>query len=374
MKKIVFILVFMGSSLLYAQKGDKKDFYLRGDYNFGFILQHHNNMGQLVNGFINGFELNFIKPTDGSKLWHHENNFPEQGVGFAFFNLDNPKQLGNVYAIFSFYEIPLNAKEKKFRLYMRLAPGLAYTPVYFNAIDNHKNNVVSSPFNAYVNFKWYFHWDISNKLRWEGGLNFSHASNGRARVPNLGINMVTLNSGFVYKFLSAQKTNYTLVDSSAKRVSKNEILLWFTLGRNQVDVLGKIYTAQNYSATYYHNIRNTHKLGAGLEVCYNPANLVILQADSVKLSSNLQNTQVGIKFAYSYNAGRLSFPVEMGYMFYSKFTDDGLFFHRIGIRYYLKNNFVAMVTLKTHWAVASYFEFGAGYRIPIKKKNYATIN
>ncbi len=374
LKKAAFIFAFIFSSLLYAQQGDKKDFYLRGDYNFGFILQHHNNMGQLVNGFINGFELNFIKPTNGSKLWHHENNFPEQGIGFAFFNLDNPKQLGNLYAIFGFYEIPLNKKEKPFRLYLRLAPGLAFTPVYFDAINNHKNNVLSSPMSAYVNFKWYYHWDITNKLRWEGGLNFSHASNGRARVPNLGINMVTLNAGFVYKFLAAQKTNYTSVDSSSKRVAKNELLLWATFGYNQVDVLGKVYVAQNYSANYYHNTRNTHKFGVGLEVCYNPANLVILKADSVKLSSNIQNTQVGVKFAYSYNAGRLSFPVEMGYMLYSKFTDDGLFFHRIGVRYYFKNNFVAMVTLKTHWAVASYFEFGAGYRIPLKKKNYATTN
>ncbi len=331
-------------------------------------------MGQLVNGFIKGAEINFIKPTCGDRLWHYENNFPERGIGFVYFDLDNPKQLGNLYALFGFYEIPLNDKPRPFRVYMRLSPGLAYTPVYFDPIYNHKNNVMSSPFSAYVNFKWFWRWDISKNFRWEGGFNFSHASNGRAVVPNLGINMVTLNSGFTYKFLAKEKTPFCCVDSCTKRLSKNEILLWGALGVNQVEVKGKIYIAQNYSGTLYTNVRNTHKFGAGLEICYNPANRYVLELDSIPLSSDFLNTQVGFKMAYCYNAGRMSFPVEMGCFLYSKFKEDGLFFHRIGLRYYFKNNFVALFTLKTHWAIANYFEFGAGYRIPIKKRNYATVN
>src|ERR1700752_2984233 len=110
-------------SLLQAQQSNPNDWYIRGANNYGFILQHHNNYGNLINGFIYGQEINFIKPAAGDKLWHHENNFLERGVGITYFNLDNPKQLGNIYAIYAFYEIPLNKKEKPFRLYMRLAPG-----------------------------------------------------------------------------------------------------------------------------------------------------------------------------------------------------------------------------------------------------------
>jgi hypothetical protein len=370
-----FLVAFACLALgLAAQQGDKKDFYLRADYNHGFILQHRNNMGQLVNGFIRGLELNYIKPTTGNKLWHYENNFPERGIGFVFFDLDNPRQLGNLYALFCFYEIPLNDKFTPFRLYMRLSPGITYTPVYFDPLTNHKNNVLSSPFSAYVNFKWFYRWDINSRLRWEFGLNFSHASNGRSTVPNLGINMVTLNSGFTCKFPAKEKTAVASIDSSARRPSPKEVLLWAAFGFNQVEVLGKTYIAQNYSATYHYNLRNTHKFGFGLEVSYNPANLFMLREDSIPLSSNLANTQVGVKLAYAYNCGRLSFTVEMGYFLYTKFTDDGPFFHRIGMRYYFKNNFVAVLTLKTHWAVANYFEFGAGYRIPLKKKNNATTD
>ncbi|HWY37758.1 MAG TPA: acyloxyacyl hydrolase [Bacteroidia bacterium] len=370
MKKAFFLLFSCVFSLLQAQQGNPNDWYIRGSDHFGFILQHHNSFGNLVNGFVNGGEVNFIKPAAGDKLWHHENNFLERGVGFACFDLGNPKQLGNVYAAFVFYEIPLSKKEKPFRLYMRLAPGIAYTPVHFDALENHKNNIISSPINAYVNFKWFYKWDLCRRWRLEGGLNFSHASNGRAVVPNLGVNIVTWNTGLTYKFFSNKVLVKPLaVDSGSKAPSKHELLFWTAFGLNQVEVLGTHYVAQNYSFSYYYNKRNTHKFGGGIDLFYNPANIAQMKLSGDTLSSNLQNVQVGIKFSYCYNVGRWSLPVEMGYYAYTAFKGDGYFFHSIGMRYHFKNNIVAVMELKTNWAVANYFAFGVGYRLPLKKKN-----
>ena len=112
MKKLFLSISVCLCTLLQAQQSKPGDWYLRGANNYGFILQHRNNMGDLVNGYINGAEINFVKPAAGDKLWHHENNFLERGIGVAYFNLDNPAQLGNVYALFAFFEIPLNKKEK----------------------------------------------------------------------------------------------------------------------------------------------------------------------------------------------------------------------------------------------------------------------
>lgn len=371
---LLFIFLLLTTSV-FCQQGDKDDFYIRGAANYGYIAQHHDNMGNLINGNIYGLELNYVKPSAGNKLWQYENNFPEKGVGFTFFNLDNPKQLGNIYAAYGFYDIPLRAKEKKFRFYLRLCPGIAYLPVYFDPITNHKNNVISTPINAYVNFKFYWRWNITQKLCMEVGINLSHASNGSFSVPNQGLNMITLNGGFVYKFLTKNKTAVTVVDSSTRAVSKNELLAWLGYGGSSIyPALGKRYLAQTYSFAYYRNVRNTHKWGIGVDVYYNPSNIQQLRDDSTPVSNNFQNIQLGVKLAYAYNIGRLSLPVEMGVYALSKYKDDGLFFHRIGMRYYFKNNFVAVLSLKTHWAIASYFEFGAGYRFPLKNKKYETTD
>ena len=369
MKKLFLFIFVCLFTLLQAQQSKPGDWYLRGANNYGFILQHHNNMGDLVNGYINGAEIDFVKPAAGNKLWHHENNFLDRGIGFAYFNLDNPTQLGNVYALFAFYEIPLNKKEKPFRLYMRLAPGMAYAPKHFDPLENHKNNVISSPINAYVNFKWFYQWNIGKHWRVDGGLNFSHASNGRAVVTNLGVNMVTWNTGLVYKFLSTkEQPKEFVVDSSSKAPSRHELLFWTSFGINEVDVLGKKYLAQNYSASYYYNKRNTHKFGGGVEFFYNPANIAQMKLSGDTMTNNLQNVQVGIKFSYCYNVGRWSLPVEMGYYAVTTFKGDGIFYHRIGMRYHFKNNMVAVIGLKTNFAVANYFDFGVGYRLPLKKK------
>jgi hypothetical protein len=372
LKKCVLLLLIFSASLVFGQQptADKNDVYFRAAYNYGFIAQQHNTIGHLVNGNIWGFELNYIKPTAGHKSWHKESNYPEYGVGFSFFNLDNPKQLGNLYSLFFFYDFPLSKKERDFKFHLRVAEGFAYAPVHFDPITNHKNNVISNPENVYINFKYFFGWNIGKLFRWEAGLNFSHASNGRFKVPNLGVNMVTLNSGIVFKLPCQQKTVLDKIDSSSKAVTKHELLFWAAFGANEVgQPEGKKYLAQSYSAAYYFNKKNKHKFGAGIDIYYNAANLAQLQADSsVHISSKLQNIQVGVKLAYAFNVGRLSMPVELGYHVLSKFVDGSQFFSRIGMRYYFKNNVVAVISLKTQWAVANYIEFGAGYRLPLKTK------
>lgn len=371
LKKCALVILLFYGSLMFAQPtADMNDSHFRVAYNYGFIAQQHNTIGDLVHGNIWGLDVNYIKPTAGNKLWHKENNYPEYGVGFSFFNLDNPKQLGNLYALYFFYDIPLNKKPKPFKFHLRIAEGFAYAPVHFDPITNHKDNLISNPENVYINFKYFFGWNIGKFFRWEGGINFSHASNGRFKVPNLGVNMVTLNSGLVFKLPCKQKTIIDKVDSSSKAVSKHELLFWAAFGLNEVGMPeGKKYLAQSYSATYYFNKKNRNKFGAGIDVYYNAANLAQLKADTtVHLSSNLQNIQVGVKLAYAYNIGRLSLPVELGYHVISKFVDGSQFFSRIGMRYYFKNNVVAIISLKTQWAVANYIEFGAGYRLPLKTK------
>jgi hypothetical protein len=104
-----------------------------------------------------------------------------------------------------------------------------------------------------------------------------------------------------------------------------------------------------------------------LDVFYNPANKInIYQEDSIVIS-DAENIQLGLKIGWTYNIGNLSLPLEMGYYLKSMYTSDGPVYHRIGMRYYFKNNIFASLTLKSHWARADFFEYGLGYRFPIKR-------
>ncbi|MFL5753045.1 MAG: acyloxyacyl hydrolase [Bacteroidia bacterium] len=365
---LFFCLVYTS---VYSQADNPYSYYMRTSANYGYIMQHRNSMGHLIKGHIYGGEIDYVLPTKGDEVWHYENNFPEKGIAFSYYNLGNPEQLGSLYAIAPFYEIPLKARKSPSRLYLRLSSGLAYATKRFDPIANHKNNVISVNFNAFVNFKWFYQFDITNRLRLEAGLNFSHASNGKYKAPNLGINMLTLNSGLIYKFRSKKEIAPVICsDSSSCAPSRHEIYALAAIGFNEVEPPGGAkYAAETYTLGYYYNRRNTHKFGGGLDLYYLGAVAEeIYREDSVRYSNPARYIQVGAKFSYCYNVGRTVFPVEFGYYLKTPYLGDGLFFHRIGVRHYLKNNIILNFSLKTHWAVASFFEFGAGYRIPLKKK------
>jgi hypothetical protein len=316
--KYFFFFLFFCCFNAYSQISSDNDYYLRGAYIIGSNITFQNYSSNTIKSkFINGFEFNYIKPTTGKKLWQHENNFPEYGLGFTYYNLNNPKELGNIYATYIFCDIPLSKKEKTFRLYLRLATGIAYTPTHFDPISNPDNYMLSTPINAYANFKCFYRWNFKKNFCWDLGLSYSHASNGNSNLPNLGANMVTMNTGVVYKFIKSQKAVITKIDSSTYVKSKYEIVLWAGEGIVQKKIFGKKYLAQSYSATSYYDFRNTQKIGMGIDMFYNAANIDSMKQEGVVLSNNFQNLQAGIKVAYSYSLGRLSLPVELGYYIFS---------------------------------------------------------
>jgi hypothetical protein len=58
----------------------------------------------------------------------------------------------------------------------------------------------------------------------------------------------------------------------------------------------------------------------------------------------------------------------MGIYIHQITRPDGLFFHRIGMRYYHSSGVILNATLRSHFAVAYCFELGLGYNVRWKKK------
>lgn len=331
-------------------------------------MQHRATIGHLITGYVPMFELNIVKPSDGSKMWHLENNKPDVGLTFSLIDFGNPKVLGQSYSISPFIEIPLNKKERASRVIFRVSWGLSYLTKRFDIRQNHKNIAIGSNWNAFVQYRFLWHLNLSPKLRLEPGLGISHVSNGRMQVPNLGLNLISINMGLTYK-ISDPKSEITKIDSSMKAKSRHELLAWVAAGVNEKDPPGgPKLPAYTLSVNYFFNKRNTHKIGAGLDVYYEESHVMDLEHFGYPYKSYADKLRAGIKFAYSYNVGRISFPLEMGYYFYSPYNDDGPFFHRFGIRYTGDKGLFLQFGMKSHWVVAYHFDLGVGYRLPIGKK------
>ena len=65
---------------------------------------------------------------------------------------------------------------------------------------------------------------------------------------------------------------------------------------------------------------------------------------------------------YQFNMHRLMVPIEFGFYAYSKNKSVGFMYHRIGLRYQVSKHLLFNLTLKTHFAVAEYIEWGLGWK------------
>ncbi len=365
----LYTLIFLFLSIIsFGQNGvtGNPDWFIKTAYNRGFILEQHSNIGLLVKDYPDMYEINIGKPTLGNKLWHIENNKPDLGISFSVIDFKNPQQLGYSFALAPFAEIPLNRKEKPSRVIMRLAWGVTYMTKSFDIFSNHKNIVIGSHINSFVQFKWFWHLKLTKNLRFEPGFAFSHVSNGRAKNPNLGLNLVSLNAGLNYIITSSKKIPVLKIDSSGRVKSKNEILIYSAFGFNRREVATTPLYCGLLSFSYQRNVRNTHKFSAGIDVFldqnYLADQIIILN----KKAQGIDNIRVAARIGYSYNLGRVSFPIEIGYYVLQKIQPDGFVVSRIGMRYYSPIGLVASVGLRTHFAVAYDFEYGLGYRFFIK--------
>ncbi|MBA2612918.1 MAG: acyloxyacyl hydrolase [Bacteroidetes bacterium] len=357
------------SCIITAQNGvtGNPDWQIKPTINEGFILIHRSTIGHLVTGYPSIYEVDVSKPTLGNKLWHLENNKPDIGVSFQCLDFKNPKQLGYALILAPYVEIPLNVNEKRSRVVMRLCWGATYVTKAFDIQNNRKNIAIGSHFNSFVQFKWFWQFKLSKNLRFEPGFAFSHASNGKSRNPNLGLNVVSLNAGLNILIPSKKPRIESIkVDSSGRVKSKNEIFVFAAIGFNQHEIATPELKTFVVSAAYQRNIRNTHKFSAGIDVFYDQNFLYDYEVDLQKKPIGLDQMRMSARLGYSYNIGRISLPIEMGYYVFQQDKPDGYVVSRIGVRYYSACGLVGHFGLRTHFAVAYCFEYGLGYRFFIK--------
>ncbi len=321
--------------MLNAKNVPPRDFLLSPQLHYGYIMSHRNNMTNLIKGHIYGGELNYLFRTDGTKPWQQIHKYPEIGICALHMYLANPQQLGTLEALYPYANIRLNNTDRKMSLNLRLGVGLGYATKSFDRIENHKNNVVGAHVNAFVNIRFNTAIMLSNSWRLDAGIGLSHASNGAFKTPNLGLNMATLNAGLGYVF--GNKSMLFKKDSIPLSQKKWHPSVIAVMGVKELEPPGgPHYLAYGLQMNLYRTLNYKNKLGGGVEMAYNNATKQHWADDSVFVTNFSDIVQAGAKVSYAFTMYRLSLPIDFGVYFYKKEHINGMFFHRIGLRYMLK--------------------------------------
>jgi Lipid A 3-O-deacylase (PagL) len=266
-----------------------------------------------------------------------------------------------MYGAYPFMNFHLNRNYKE-RLYFRVGAGLGYMPVIYNAETNHKNDVIGSHINAMVNFRLNCHFYLSDNVRLETGVGLTHCSNGAYQTPNLGINLITANTGISYCFSGAKRSvEKPFIDTAKTKKIENDIFV--SSGLSEIEPPGgKKYLDLTLSYIAFKRLNSKNKLGLGVDVFNNQANIARLHVDGV-YPTTLAITQYGVKAAYELRLGNLSLPIEIGSYLYTLYVGNGYLYSRLGLRYYAGKHIITNLTLLTHTAKADFIEWGLGYKL-----------
>jgi len=352
-KILVFIaLLFFANHKIISQKTEQKNIFLESKYQYGFIWQHRPSLMEVIDDNIHIFDISLAKQTSGEKSWQQLYNYPVYGFGYYFVNLGNPEELGLASAIFSYYDFPLLRKTKS-ALSLKLSAGLGYL--------NEGNIAIGSNFNLYFDASIRHKFWIGKYFKIVSGIGMTHFSNGAIDMPNLGLNLFAAKIGVQYH-LKSQPIEF-IKHTLPKIEKKNALSILLAAGiKEKKPIGGKKYNVRTLSITYLRRVGHRLNVTGGFDTFYDET-----LYDIINNSSSLNITQSDI-MQYSIHSGietilnKLIISIQLGTYIFTNYTDDGIIFQRVGLKYLITKNILANVTLKTNAGIADFIEWGLIYR------------
>lgn len=355
----LFALFFLQSSLVFAQQNDSTpgSFAISAQVHYGFLVMHRPTMIGLVTGHTIGAEVDITKVSSGRTEFERAYKYPEVGLAYCFFDLGNPDVLGTAQALYPFVNFPL-ARNKTMMLALRVGGGIGYIQKPFDNYDNFKNNAIGSHINGVMSLRLNVDFKLTIKSKLSLGWGLTHWSNGSTSVPNLGINVTTINLSYTHYF--GKETKYNREPLPAFNPHWKNSFFIAAFHKQIVPAGGKNYLVGTIYGDRSYQFNRKSSLGFGVDVFYNQA--VIESLNRQNLNPNpIDAWRAGIHASYMLSLGELAITIENGLYVIGKLDGDQNIYTRLGVRQKISKHIFACINLKTHYAKADFFEFGVGY-------------
>lgn len=198
-----------------------------------------------------------------------------QGIGAAYYDFANPRELGNPVAVYLFQGARIARLAKRLSLDYEWNFGLSFGWKPYDREQNSHNVMMGSKVNALLNVNFFLRWMLTRELDLTIGPTLTHFSNGNTRLPNAGLNSAGLQAGLTYNFgrERAEIPERSAAPSFRRHMSYDVVLFgsWCSKG---VEVGGDYYASPdtypvvglNVSALY--NFGYKFRAGVSLDGVY----------------------------------------------------------------------------------------------------------
>lgn len=383
MRRNLFLLIFF--LLLINESYSQLSQAIELDVQYGKVFQNNSfldgsNTGKPVE-IEKSLSARYIIHTNGSKSWHQIYNYLGYGYGIYMASYNEPKYLGNTFALYSFIYSPI-ARWGRFTLKNDLAFGISYVQKPWS-IDNYQNTSIGSHLNCYLQEGLFMDYKLSDRVFVGFGLNVSHISNGKTKKPNTGINTLSSQINLRYNFYDKEvnyyperpkfKKTYDLAFSLFGAFYNEWIERYNYAFNDPSRYVRRNFYAFGLTSSAYKNLNCKNNLGLGFTLGYDDfADNYFMEENYMVLSTTapfVNRLNLSCFVTYEYKINRFSAFADLGYYLIRKTNplSNPNFFQRAGIRYRIIDNAFASVAIRaTTFSVAHYIEWSFGYRFKTK--------
>ncbi|MBN1952870.1 MAG: acyloxyacyl hydrolase [Bacteroidales bacterium] len=331
----------------------------------GVVYPHHSFIRYLVNSNVSGFELSLTTDSYGKSYWDELYRYPRYGVGYLMSSLGNREVFGNSHTLFLNLEIPLVPKERRLWASYQFCLGVAYLDQIFDLQSNPVNIPISTHLNLYGSLRFNANFLLTDHSEISMGLNLGHYSNGKTGITNYGLNAIALQLGFKSEI---QKKRYTVRTLTNKNVADRHSLGFQLNGGWKTDYQyqGDHYPVVSFVGEYLNHFKPKFYGGIGLDLFYDgslgPDKAAKFELDAVPADNFRAGCHASVMARYN----KIYLLFHAGYYLYYHYAPYSKMYGRLGIHYDINSRVFLSFTVKAHSTVADFFEWGVGYRLPLK--------
>lgn len=361
-KRLIFlIIIFSNTFSCFSQlfNSEIPGLGLEIDYGYGLVMPHHKSIEYFIEDHIQTLDIKINNASYGKKYWNQLFRYPAYGIGFYRANLGNDDVYGFVNALYSYVKVPVLGNSEKANLNWQFGFGASYLTKHFDIEENPQNLAIGSNLNIYVDLSLQANIPLSEKFILTNNIRFTHFSNGKVKSPNKGLNVISGSVGLLYQFKNQPEK---IVLELPEIENKNEYSVIYAGGiKTKSRYEAGYYYASSLILDYYNNYSHKGRWGFGTDLFYDETKR---QFSDKNQKPNLVNSdlyQVGLHAGHEMVMGNFALIFYVGGYIYAPVEEEAPIYSRTGLRYRFSDKFIANLTLKSHWAIASYIEWGIGY-------------
>ena len=314
-----------------------------------------------------GFDFSYQK--DISHLtdkWLKLSNAKSAGVGLVFRDLQYLKgykdtsanSFGQAYGVAAHVNFGL-LDSRKLKVQFRPAVGLSYLSKTF--FTDKRNRFIGSHLNEILKADLLFQLPLNAKIDLIAGAGFLHYSNGGYRIPNSGINMLSISAGL--KFKNPDKERDT-VRTKYSPLNKNTFEINLGIGRRGLfEREGGLLKSGLYTGYNFH-INDLFSLKSGFDAVYYYTPFDGTINTFQYYGTSFDRWRTGISLGGEATFWRLALNAQAGkYLHFNSYYKDINWYWTTGLIYHLSPNMGIQAKTYLHKSQADFINFGLVLKI-----------